>query len=106
MTETEFLDLAKVVWEEIESRVDHWSEADDADIESMRLGPVLELEFPSGRKLVINQQTPMRQIWLASPRGAFHFSWNGSAWQDTRQGLDFWAVLAEQASLEFGRTLR
>ena len=89
----------------IESRADDWAQTHDADIETIRQGPVLELEFASGRKIVINTQAPMQQIWLASPRGAFHFVWNGTGWHDTRQGTDFWRVLAEQASLESGLAL-
>ncbi|MBU3724501.1 MAG: iron donor protein CyaY [Burkholderiaceae bacterium] len=105
MTESEFLDQTAKVWAMIESRVDGWAEAHDIDIEAVRQGPVLELEFESGRKMVINAQAPMQQIWLASPRGAFHFVWNGSSWQDTRQGTDFWQVLAQEAAFESGETL-
>ena len=105
MTETEFLDQAAKVLDAIERRVDAWSQDDDTEIESGRHGPVLELEFPSGRKLVLNLQTPMQQNWLASPRGAFHFGWREGAWVDTRSGSDFWKVFMEQASLEVGRRL-
>lgn len=89
----------------VETRADDWSQTCDADVEAVRQGPVLELEFASGRKIVINAQAPMQQIWLASPRGAFHFVWNGADWQDTRSGTDFWQVLVEQASLESGVAL-
>lgn len=105
MTETEFLDQVANVWHAVESKVDDWAERHDADIESVRHGPVLELEFESGRKIVINAQAPMAQIWLASPRGAFHFHWTGTGWSDTRQARDFWQVLTEQASLESGQPL-
>ena len=47
----------------------------------------------------------MQQIWLASPRGAFHFEWAEPVWRDTRSGQDFWQVLAQQASQEAGRPL-
>lgn len=105
MTETEFLDRVAKIWRQIESQVDDWVEQADVDIESFRSGPVMELEFDSGRKIVVNAQTPMQQVWLASPRGAFHFQWNETAWVDTRSGADFWAVLQEHASLEAGVSL-
>lgn len=105
MTETEFLDRVAKIWRQIESQVDDWVEQADVDIESFRQGPVIEIEFESGRKVVVNAQTPMQQVWLASPRGAFHFQWNDKAWVDTRSGADFWAVLTEQASLEAGVSL-
>lgn len=105
MTETEFLDHIAAIWNEIETRADAWAEAHDADIEVIRNGPVLELEFASGKKIVINAQAPMQQVWLASPRGAFHFQRTASGWSDTREGLDFWQVLAQQTSLESGLEL-
>jgi CyaY protein len=105
MTETEFLHHVTQVWSEIESRVDAWASKHDLDIETIRVGSVLEIEFESGRKIVINPQTPMLQIWLASPRGAYHFQWRDGLWKDTRQATDFWSVLGEQASLEAGVAL-
>ena len=105
MTETEFLDRMHRMWTDVESRVDQWVDQHDVDIETMRQGPVLELEFESGRKIIINAQTPMQQIWLASPRGAFHFEWTASEWRDTRSGHAFWNVLAQQASQEAGQPL-
>jgi CyaY protein len=105
MTETEFLDRVAKIWRQIESQVDDWVEQADVDIESLRQGPVIELEFESGRKIVVNAQAPMQQVWLASPRGAFHFQWNDTAWADTRTGTDFWAVLHQEASQEAGVSL-
>lgn len=105
MTESEFLDRVAAVWREIETRVDQWVQALDAEIEANPAGPVLELEFASGRKIVVNAQTPMRQVWLASPRGAWHFQWTGEAWQDTRSDANLWSVLKEQAAIESGALL-
>ena len=106
MTETEFLDHVATVWRSIESKVDHWADEQDLDVEACRVGPVLEIEFESGRKIVINPQTPMQQIWLASPHGAFHFHHQGGAWVDTRTGTDFWQVLSAQAALIAGQPIQ
>ncbi len=98
MTESEFLSAVDQVWFEIETRVDEWvSEGDD--IEMTRHGPVIELEFESGKKIIVNSQAPMKQIWLASPHGAFHYEWKEGAWRDTRSGKGFWEELELQASL-------
>lgn len=105
MTETEFLNRVTEAWEEIESRVDRWAVEDGAEVEINRQGPVLEIEFDSGTKLIVNPQTPMQQIWLASPWGAFHFQWMGDRWQDTRSDRDFWQVLHDQASKAAGGEL-
>lgn len=105
MTETEFLDQVAKVWQGIESKVDVWADQQDLDVEVCRAGSVLEIEFESGRKIVINPQTPMQQIWLASPYGAFHFQSQADQWCDTRSGKDFWAVLTEQAALVSGQPI-
>jgi CyaY protein len=96
MTETEFLHQVKTVWQEVESLVDTWFDQ-GADVESNQVGPVVEIEFGTGKKIVINPQTPLQQIWLASPAQAYHFRWTEGRWIDTREGLDFWAVLRSEA---------
>ena len=105
MTESEFLDRVASVWRDIETRVDQWVQQLDVDIEVNPAGPVMEIEFASGRKIVVNAQTPMRQVWLASPRGAWHFNWTGDMWQDTRSAADFWSVLSDQAGIEADQRL-
>lgn len=105
MTETEFLNHVNQAWQRIEAIVDQWAEQQDVDVESNRSGPVLEIEFDSGAKIVVNAQTPMQQIWLASPAGAFHFRWNDPAWVDTRNNAEFWQVFHEQAQMLAGQTL-
>jgi CyaY protein len=97
MTESEFLSAVEQVWRQIEAWADERS-SQAIEIEVMRNGPVLELEFESGKKIVVNSQAPMKQIWLASPHGAFHFEWRDGAWRDTRSGNDFWQELESQAT--------
>ena len=65
MTETEFLDEVQRIWQTIESTVDRWAETLSIDIEAIRNGSVLEVEFENGRKIIINPQTPLQQVWLA-----------------------------------------
>ena len=69
LTDTEFLALAEGTLAAIERAV----EACDADIESARTGNVLTLELADGSRIVINSQTPMRQLWVAAKSGGFHF---------------------------------
>lgn len=97
MTESEFLSAVEQVWAQLDSRVDEWSSQGE-EIDMIRNGPVIELEFDSGKKIVVNSQAPMKQIWLASPKGAFHYEWKDGAWCDTRSGKDFWQELADQIS--------
>lgn len=96
MTETEFLSAVDKVWGQLESWADDWP---GQDLELVRSGPVIEIEFESGKKIVVNSQAPMRQIWLASPHGAFHYAWKEGAWRDTRSNKEFWQELQAQAAL-------
>ena len=98
MTESEFLSAVEQVWIEVEAWADQRASQGE-DIEVTRNGPVVELEFESGKKIIVNSQAPMKQIWLASPRGAFHYEWKEGAWRDTRSGKEFWQELENQAAL-------
>lgn len=94
MTETEYLSLAEAVLARIERDIDTSGE----DIEIERNGNVLALEFEGGEKIIVNLQVPMREIWLASKDGAFHYRYVEGQWRDTRGGQSLFAALSAQAS--------
>lgn len=55
----------------------------DVDVQ----GEILTLELPDGGQYIVNKNTPLKQIWLSSPRsGAWHFEWDGAPerWLSTR----------------------
>ena len=62
-------------------------ESSGADIEFETVGGILTLEFANGSKIIINRQTPNREIWVAARSGGFHFRHADEAWVDTRGGL-------------------
>ena len=101
MNETEFLAEAERVLGAIESAV----EAVDADIDATRSGNVLTLELADGSKVVVNSQTPMRQIWIAARSGGFHYEWRDGAWRDTRDGSELFAALSRVLSAQGGVAL-
>lgn len=100
MNQTLFIEKA----EELLRRVEDADELSMAD--SDRNGNVLAIEFDSGEQLIINIQSPMQQVWLASrPTGGFHFSCGeDGAWTDS-SGREFWQVLGEAASLLSGEAV-
>jgi len=63
---------------------------------------ILTIEFDDGTKIIVNAQTPMRQLWLASRHGAQHFSLDGDHWKDTRTGQEFFAALSHAVSAVLG----
>jgi len=98
MSESDFLAAAERTLEAIESA----ATACDADIEATRTGNVLTLELADGSKVVVNSQTPMRQIWLAAKSGGFHYEWRDGAWRDTRDGSELFAALSRVVSAQSG----
>lgn len=99
MTESEFLALAEQALDAIERAV----EACGADIEVTRSGNVLTLELADGSRIVVNSQTPMRQIWVAAKSGGFHFECAGQVWADTREGTELFAALSRIVSAQGGQ---
>ncbi|RJX31750.1 MAG: iron donor protein CyaY [Oxalobacter sp.] len=107
MTESEFLLLAEAALREIESAVENVAHVTDIDIECARHGNVLDIEFfESGAKIIINIQTPMRELWLAAKTGGFHFKHDGHQWVDTRGGGELYTVLSRAASAATGQAIR
>lgn len=101
MSETEFTDLAEATLAAIERAID----ASAVDIEASRAGNVLTLELDNGSKVVINSQTPMRQMWVAGKSGAFHYARNGDRWTDTRDGSELFAALSRLISAQGGEAV-
>lgn len=72
MTENEFLDQAEAVMNTIEDALDEC----ETDIDFDTMGEVLTLIFENGSQVIINKQTPLKQIWVAAKSGGFHFDFN------------------------------
>lgn len=106
MTESEFLVLAEQTLDAIEAAFERATDKSDIDIESSRSGNVLEIEFiDTGSKIIVNSQTPMREIWVAARSGGYHFRREGSRWVNTRDGSDLYEVLSASASSQAGEPL-
>ena len=91
MTETENLQQAKHLFDAILSHIENKHD----NLETQVHGAVLEIENDDGQKVIINQQAAMKEIWLASRAGGYHFKFDNDAWVNTRDGRDFWDYLAE-----------
>lgn len=102
MTEPEFLDACDRVLASIEDAFDRCG----VDVESARSGNVLELEFDDGAKIIVNGNAPVREIWVAARRGAFHFRHDAGRWIDTRGAGELFALLSTLASHHAGEPIR
>ena len=100
MEETEFHRAVDGVLSRIE-RAAEASGGIDADLEA----GILTLECPDGSRIIVNRQTPNREVWVAARSGGFHFAWKDGAWRDTRSGEELFASLARIVLAQGGESL-
>jgi CyaY protein len=101
MTESEFNELADAIFKRIEQTID----SSGTDIECNLNGPVLELEFEDGSKIVINRHGPNQEIWLAAKSGGFHYAIQDGLWVSKRDGSELFEKLKELVQLGSGDVL-
>lgn len=104
MNESEFHRAVDAILGRIEA-VAEGCEALDVDLES----GILTLTCADDTRVIVNRQTPNREIWVAARSGGFHFAFRDGRWVDTRSGEEFFASLSKivsqqaKAAVEFGR---
>lgn len=79
MDESEFNQRVDDILVQIEDAI----EDTGADIDYETAGGILTLTFADDSKIIVNRQTPVRQIWIATRQGGFHFVYNDAQnqWQ-------------------------
>ncbi|MGZ8261185.1 MAG: iron donor protein CyaY [Caldimonas sp.] len=105
LSDLEYDRRARAVLAAVEAAADRFLENDIVDIDASRAGGLLELAFPNGRRVVLNTQPPLHELWLAAGSGGYHFRPVGERWIE-RGGRELFEVLSECASAEAGRPLR
>jgi CyaY protein len=99
MSESEFIERSDAALARLEAAL----EACGADIDfELKDGGVLELEFESGTKIIVNRHAAAQEIWVAAKSGGFHFRWDGGRWVNTRDGEELFAALSRLASAQSG----
>ena len=97
MNETEFHGAVEAVLARIERSIEG-SDDLDCDLES----GILTITCPDESRVIVNRQTPNREIWVAARSGGFHYAWREGAWRDTRAGTEFFAALAQILAAQGG----
>ena len=105
MTDLEFLDQAEKLLLAVERNCDRINDMGDADVDSQRTGGMVTLTFPNRSQIIINLQKPLHEVWMAAKSGGYHYRFDGSAWQDTKGGGEFFAQLRSDASVQSGLEL-
>ena len=100
MTDLEYLDRADQLLMAVEQCCDRINDETDADLDAQRVGGMVTLVFANRSQIVINQQKPLHEIWLAAKAGGFHYRFDDEkkVWLDTKGGVVFFANLSRYAS--------
>ena len=106
MTDSEYLDRAEALLQAVENSCDRINDETDADLDNQRVGGMVTITFANRSQIVINQQKPLQEIWMATKAGGFHYRWLDGQWQDTKGQGEFFAALAHNASAQSGLALR
>jgi CyaY protein len=97
MTESEFHRAVDGVLARIESSIENLDDL-DVDLES----GILTIACPDASRVIVNRQTPNREIWVAARSGGFHFAWREGEWRDTRSNDELYASLARVIESQAG----
>jgi CyaY protein len=100
MDESEFNALAERELAGIEMAIESCGAGIDAE---MKPGGVLELEFESGAKIIINRHSIAKEIWVAARSGGFHFRPVDGQWIAARDGSELYSVLSSLVGDQLGR---
>ncbi len=87
-------------------RVADWLEEFDPDeLDYGTSDGVIQLEFPDGKRYVLNRQAGTHQMWYAAGVRAWHYDWrvDSSTWHDDRDGHELFENLGRTVSEKLGR---
>jgi CyaY protein len=106
MTESEYNRQVDETLLAIEEAID----ASGAEIDYENAGGVLTLYFDDDSQIILNRQTPVRQLWVAARDNGHHFDYDAKSgqWLRDRDAAPLFDVLEEAASRQAGEkvTLR
>ncbi|HUL95459.1 MAG TPA: iron donor protein CyaY [Usitatibacter sp.] len=97
MNESDFHRAVDAVLARIESSLE---DADGVDVD-LEAG-ILTVTCGDGSRVIVNRQTPNREIWVAARSGGFHFTSREGQWRDTRSGDELFASLARVIESQAG----
>ena len=97
-TESDFHQRVDAVLGRVESAMDDV----ECDVDAELNGGILTLTFENGTKVIVNRQTPNREIWVAAKSGGFHFKFDGATWRDTRSNEQLEFLLSSVVSEQSG----
>ncbi|MCW5830421.1 MAG: iron donor protein CyaY [Deltaproteobacteria bacterium] len=104
MTESEYLIAVDDFLRRIEDAVDALGRE---DIELSPGDGKLSIDFEDGSKLILSRQRAVQQIWLAEPRGGWHYSaGSGGRWLCDKRGTDLVRDLETLVGARLGKPVK
>ena len=102
MAERSFSVQASEMLETIVEQLEAVPACDDLDMDIV--DGVLKIEFEDGGQIIVNRQEPVRQLWVASPLGPAHFSFDADrgAWVDAKTGATLMETLSRALTRKLG----
>ena len=100
MTESEYYTLVDTTLNHIENALARF----EVDFDYEITDGMLNFEFENGVKIILSRQTPLSQLWLATPSGAYHFDFDASkqSWLDEKNKETLFQVLSRHCSQQTG----
>ncbi|MEW6648292.1 MAG: iron donor protein CyaY [Pseudomonadota bacterium] len=82
-------------------------DAAGSDLDYENSGGILTLRCDNGTQLILNRQTPVRQLWLAARSGGFHFNWDAATegWVRDSDGAGLRPLLEELLAAQCGESV-
>lgn len=103
MDEQEFMAAADAQLARIEAALEGLLDAGEIEFDfENKPGGIIEIEFESGTKIIVNRHGAAREIWLAAKSGGYHFRPEGGRWVGTRDGEELMTALARTMSEQAG----
>ncbi len=104
MTESEFNHLVDQTLEQIEDALDR----SNVDFDYQNADGLFTFEYENGVKLILSRQTPVTQLWLATPKGALHFEYDAGRkkWLDDKTKAELFEVLSAHSSEQSGENIQ
>lgn len=83
MNEQQFHDQVDTLFLNIEQ----WLEQADAVLDFETAQGILTITLPQASQLILSRQSALQEVWLATPLGAYHFSYRQKWLTKTNQEL-------------------
>lgn len=106
MSESQFNQLIDDFLIHLEEQIDDLDTEGDIDYETS--GGVLTIIFEvNNSQVIMNRQTPVRQLWLAARSGGFHFDLDQASgkWLRDTDGAEFFSVLNQCCTEQAGEPI-